>query len=250
MTTIPLGDYVGYCFTEAVRAREIADEYSRHIAEQKSVHPVLRDFSTPRFRVAKLELTIPMVVDDVKFQRVARFVMDRDEFVKILLARAWQARAMAEQELRPPLEPYPDDPRPEPVVDSRAGHAATALYDDLSGNPDPMHPDDIVRIGWTEVFDLTFMESPLLREHRESDVIARLRAQTTRRIVDLVRGRTVLDRLEIEQLPINPLTQVIHDVGDTSSLLSVKAELVEEGFYLRQARDSETGTTHTIVDFE
>jgi hypothetical protein len=248
--SIPLGDYVGYCFTEAVKAREIADEYARRVAQEKSSQPGLSDFSTPRFRIGRLELALPMVVEDVDFQQTARFAADRDEFVEVVLARAEQARALAEQQLRPPLEAPADYPPPSIEVVSRPGRAATALHDQLAANPDPMNPDDIVRIGWAQVFDLACAESPLLVEHRDSDVIGKQREQSTRGVVELVRARTVLDRVQVEQLLISPLTEVVRTVGDPSCVLSVKAELVEEGFFLRQVQDSESGTTHTIVDFE
>lgn len=257
MTTIPLGDYVGHCFTEAVKAREIADEYARHVAEEKSSRPGLRDFSTPRFRIAKLELTIPVVVDDAQVHRAARLRIDRGEFVRLVLARAAQARATAAEQLGLPLEdrleppprpgpvPFPNGPGTDP-----AGRSATALYERLSAHPDLSEPADLVATGWTEVFDLSLTASPALREHLGSDVVADLRRRTAQEVTDLVRARTVLDRPTVEKLMISPLTRVVQEVGEPACLLSIRAELVEEGFYLRQAQDHDTGATHTIVDFE
>ncbi len=39
-------------------------------------------------------------------------------------------------------------------------------------------------------------------------------------------------------------------MGDGSAVLSIQAELIEEGFTLRQVHDPGSDTVHTVVDFE
>ena len=49
MAEITLADYAGYIFIEIVKAREMADRYSRALADVYAQDPVLKHFSVPRF---------------------------------------------------------------------------------------------------------------------------------------------------------------------------------------------------------
>ena len=58
MPEVTLADYTGYILLELTKAREMADAYSREVAERYRNDPVLQHFSTPRFKIPKMELTI------------------------------------------------------------------------------------------------------------------------------------------------------------------------------------------------
>ena len=61
MSEITLSDYTGYIFRELIKARQMSDEYARQVALTYAQDPVLQHFTAPRFKIPKMELTIPVL---------------------------------------------------------------------------------------------------------------------------------------------------------------------------------------------
>ncbi len=181
VTEITLGDYTGYILLEMIKAREMADTYSREVGERYAKDPLMRYFSVPRFKVPKMELTIPVLISGARFKQTVRFDLAIEEFLAIVASRVANVRKSVEL--------------------SRGGGRV---------------PDRIIEISR----------------------LATLSAADPKH------------RTEIENLLVNPETNVVKDGSSDTSVFTVKAELLEEGFFLRSVRDEDAQEVRTIVEFE
>lgn len=248
MPEICLGDYTGYIFTELVRAREMADAYSRTLAQRYADDPVLRFFSVPRYKVPKMELTVPVLISAARFSQLARFDWPAEEFVAAIGSRADDVRAsvaLSRQQLVSRL--------PEQFVERGSGaveEVARKLWEELAANPDPLHPQGIVKSLWPEAFRQTLAESELLDFYEKDDPSQSLLRSTTDQVVDLALSRTVVDRTEIDDLLVDPETNVVTTGSDPHSVFTIRAELQEEAFFLRSIRDDDSGAVTPVVEFD
>lgn len=80
MSEITLSDYTGYIFIEIIKAREMADAYAREVAQRYAQDEVLRHFSAPRFKIPKMNITVPVLISGAKFSQIVRFNMDESVF--------------------------------------------------------------------------------------------------------------------------------------------------------------------------
>jgi hypothetical protein len=287
---VTLGDYTGYILLEMIRAREMADHYSRVVAEKYAADEVMRHFAVPRFKVPKMELTIPVLISGARFTQTLRFDMTLEDFVAAMRQRAQEARARL---VSPPIPGFPGKigpvmpgkldipilvpPTPVPVdrdvdadrdvdrdVDRDAGRdvdrglgEVTALAADfhqqLVDNSDPLRPDTVVAVMWSRIFWTAIDADAPPADAPASSAVAdprqALLAETTQEVLELVRSRTVIDKTQIDNLLINPETNVVKNGSTDSSVFTVSAELLEEAFFLRSVTD-DAGATSTIVEFE
>lgn len=266
MAEITLGDYTGYILLEMIKAREMADAYSRAVAERYAADEVMRHFAVPRFKVPKMELTIPVLISGARFRQVVRFDFTEEDFIRAMQARASEVRTRLLIRRRPGIErPGPIGPigplKPGPVVRALAAREVQSIealakdfYDQLVTNADPLRADVIVTVMWDRIFwsalgvDKPEGEKP--GENGAKDPRAELLAETTREVLELVQSRTVIDKTAIDSLLINPETNVVKNGSSDSSVFTVSAELLEEAFFLRTVREEGTERVTTIVEFE
>lgn len=248
MAEVTLADYAGYILREMVRAREMADEYSRRLAAHYGADPVLSHFAVPRFKTPKMELTIPVLVSGARFREAVEFSVPLEEFTRVMVGRAENARIEAELAgeddvlVRPPVR------RPQPTASLE--ELSVEFHIALVANPNPQQPAPLVAEMWQGIFHQALDVSAELQRFRDSrDGVALLR-RTTQEVLAFVVERTVVSRTEIESLLVNPETHLVENDSSESSVFVVRAELVEEGFYLRSVRDESTGQTRSIVDFD
>lgn len=299
MAEITLADYTGYIFVEIVRARQMADDYSRKVAEVYAADNVLQHFSVPRFKVPKMELTIPVLISGAQFYETTRFNMaflDFRAYIKgqiddiVSSARASSGGPVPvppvpvpppapepepDPELEPPLpppgplppkpkpplppEPEPPWPGPDPWLLSAPRPAAmgVASYDDstiddlvvgfwrqLKENANPSQPADIVRDNWIWIFKRALADAKLVGTYNE------LYEKSLDNVLKKVVTNTVIDRTKLQNLFVNPETNVVKTGSSDTSVFTIKAEIQEEGFFLRSVKDESTGNTRTVVEFE
>jgi hypothetical protein len=246
---VTLGDYAGYVFLEMLKAREMADAYSREVAVRYAGDAVLQHFAVPRFKVPKMELTIPVLISGARFRQTVRFVFPREDFLTAMDQRAAAARSRLERG-RGELPRLGE--RGTRVLDGSAKvrRLAEEFHDRLRDNPDPLRPEPIVTVMWGQIFRTVLSEARLVTFYSENDPRHDLLRETTAEVLELVRVRTVVERTELESLLVNPVTHVVEQGSTDSSVFTVAAELLEEGFYLRTIRDEQTGETTEIVEFE
>jgi hypothetical protein len=253
---ITLGDYTGYILIEMIKAREMADEYSRVVAERYAEDEVMRHFSVPRFRLPKMELTIPILISGARFTQTVRLDFPAEEFVAFIASRADDARATVEFSRGDLLSVVPGRgqsasaaTRPTPAS-AAITKLAQEFHRQLTANPEPLRPDTIVTRMWAQIFRTCLEEAQLLPFYRESDPKHSLLTRTTALVLDTVRRRTVVDRTAIDSLLINPETNVVKDGSSETSVFTINADLVEDAFFLRSVRDEDTKQETKIVEFD
>jgi hypothetical protein len=295
MADITLADYTSYIFIEMVKARQMADNYSREMAEVYAGDPVLKHFSVPRFKLPKLELTIPVLIAGARFKQSLHFNMESDEFdafigglVKDVVSaiRVPAGRVLPRvdppdpsdpetiPEPEPPLPPPPPKPlRPPKPLDAGPSPSSftgprsvamhkygdvsdsicelvTAFWHQLAENPDPSQPANIVREMWTRIFEQALADKDLQKAYDKSNPNNELYHKTLDSVMAKVVTNTVVESTMIQSLLINPETNVVKSGSSDTSVFTIKAEMQEEGFFVRTVRDESTGATHPVVEFE
>ena len=151
MAEVTLADYTGYIFLEIIKAREMADHYSRQVAETYAKDPMMQFFSVPRFKVPKMELTIPVLISGARFKQLIRFNMRRRKFIAYVMGRvqyvvgsvrmknseAFSAAGNSGGSVR--LEDQGEE-YPKSIA-----QLASDFWQYLHDNPDPSQPGNIVR---------------------------------------------------------------------------------------------------------
>ncbi|MEV4702308.1 hypothetical protein [Actinoplanes sp. NPDC049316] len=249
MAEITLSDYAGFILLEIVKAREMADEYSREVAQRYAADEVMRYFPAPRFKMPKLDLALPILISGARFNQTVRFDFPAEDFVTFIADHARGVRVAVElARLRDKglsdLE-LKDPPESRVVQD-----LAIDFHKQLVSNPEPRHPDTLVTLGWTAVVRACLEEADLAGFFARWDGARELLATTMAEVLSTVAERTVVDRTAIDSLLVNPVTNVVKNGSDDASVCTVHAELLEEGVYLRSVQDGEDGRTHAVVEFE
>jgi hypothetical protein len=243
MAEVTLGDYAGYIYLEMIRAREMADEYSRQVAERYRADPVLEHFSVPRFRIPKLDLTVPILVSGVRLRETVRFALTEEEFLKQVSSELDEVTRQIFIRLgqRDPERSF---------VANESLRLAQRLYAELAGDPQRLGLRSIVTLRWPEILLTGLQERRLVEEFRKADRDGELSAGSLQRFLTTVEGHLVVDRTQLESLLVNPETNVVKNGSDESSVFVVKAEITEEGFFIRDIRDGQTGEVRPVVEFE
>lgn len=256
MADVTLSDYAGYIFLEIIKAREMADNYSRDLAKAYAKDEVLRYFSVPRFKVPKIEITIPVLISGARFKQVIRFNMQRKKFLAYINGRVQYVIGTVENArgelMTPPSRPVeaPFDPNKAIAVGTPINPRFVEFWQLLHANPDPSRPDSIVLKMWPSIVEQALNEKNLLEAYKKSNPNNELLNQTLRDILNTVSTNTVIDSTSIKSLLVNPETNVVKNGSSDSSVFTIKAEMLEEGFYIRQVKDDDTGATRPVVEFD
>ncbi len=275
MAEITLADYTGYIFLEIIKAREMADRHSRQLAEVYAQDPVLQHFSVPRFKIPKMELTIPVLISGARFNQVISFKMPRDKFVPAVLGRIKEVVATVRSKLDDPFfKGRPRVPAVDPAIRTsvkgatRAARAAAAVaaatsdaapslaqlaadfWQQLQDNPDPSQPGNVVQQHWTRLFEQALVEQDLMAAYKKLNPGNELYRQSLDDVLRMVTTNTMVDSTTIQSLLINPETNVVKNGSSDTSVFTIKAEMLEEGFFIRQIKDEASGQTRPVVEFE
>lgn len=260
MAEITLADYAGYIFREMIKAREMADTYSRLVAEQYARDAVLKYFSVPRFKVPSMQLTIPVLISGARFAQSARFTMDQETFRNLIMGQVKEVLAAVRRAGGVPVPPRKKiggsvlDPRVPPLVAKAEDGTLAALVDEfwqeLRDNPDPTQPVSIVQQGWAEIFERALADNKLDELRRKTDPENALLKSSTVQILQKVNNNTAIESTRINSLLVNPETQVVKDGSSEASVFVIRADMTEEGFYIHSVKDEETGQSRPVVEFE
>ena len=233
MTEITLSDYVGYIFREIIKAREMADAYSRQVAEEYAKDEVMRHFSVPRFKAPNMDLTIPVLISGARFRQTIRFKMDLEkEFRPFIQGRIADAIAAVKIGKGGLLKP---DARPvgAPGLPSKASATAPTIegqildfHKRLAENPDPSQPDTIVTLMWAGILKTALTDNKLMADYEKSNPNDELLKKTTASVLGVVKTNTVIERTTIENLLINPETNVVKNGSSDASVFTIKANML------------------------
>ncbi len=255
MADITLADYTGYIFVEIIKAREMADRHSRQLAEVYAQDPVLQHFSVPRFKVPKMELTIPVLISGARFKQVIAFGMTQEKFVAYVMGRVKTVISGVKSRLDDPfikLRPIPLALRgtAREAAGASLEQLANDFWQELRDNPDPSQPAGIVQKCWTPMFEQALVEADLMAAYKKANPGNELYRQSLEEVLKTVTAATVVDSTSIQSLLINPETNVVKSGSSDTSVFTLKAEMLEEGFFIRTIKDETTGQTRPVVEFE
>jgi hypothetical protein len=288
MTQITLSDYVGFIFSEIVRARSITDAESKRIALIYKDDEILKNFSVPRFKIPEMELTIPVLVSGARFKNTLKFNPELQPFtdyintrldnvVQTIRIRQTGLATNYEAVKNPvfvgptPITPTLPDalaisakakkatvkatPRaaalpinPVPLV--TLSSLVTGFYNELKSNPDPAAPENLVQVNWARLFDRKLTDAGLVTAYRTLYPNGELFVQTNAEIVTYVKNNTVVSRSEIENLLVNPETQTVKDGSNSDSVFIVKAKIVEDGVFIKEVTDDKGVVRERFVEFD
>ncbi|SHF79193.1 hypothetical protein SAMN05444008_11265 [Cnuella takakiae] len=258
MAEVTLSDYVGYIFAEIVRARELADRESKRIAEIYEKDEVLRRFSVPRFKIPEMDLTIPVLVSGAKFSNTVSLVLERDAFRELLQAKINFVIRTILIRKRPVVFGGIFKPIDLNIPIKRVAAARAAdngkdpvdeFYDQLVANPDPLHPESIIQDKWYEVFALRLQDAKLQEDYNKLFPNNDLYNQTLAEITEQVKASTVIAASRIQNLLVNPETNVVKNGSSDSSVFVVKAKITEEGLFVHTVKEG-NGEEKKVVEFE
>lgn len=305
MPDVTLSDYTGYILRELSKAREMADAYSREVALRYRQDEVLQHFATPRFKIPKMELTIPVLISGARYSQVLAFTMPRPDFDRLLLgqvndvvrkvtlaaapiasvvatpialnlssvllrpnvltaapvtpvvtaaspvAKATRSRAAgkgrgARATVAPPVEATPIAPgRASSLNESVAAfHQALLDHDDLA------HPESVIELHWRNLLARALDAAGQLANYKAQNPKDELGLQALATVTAAIKAAIVVKETTITNLLVSPETNSVKNGSNESSVFTIKAEVLEEGFFIKSIRDDDTGEERQIVEYE
>lgn len=282
MSEITLSDFVGYVFSEMVRARGIADSESKRVAMIYAEDPIMKHFSVPRFKIPEMELTIPVLISGARFSTVYSFVMPQENFasylngkldnviksiqlkdrnINVLLDGTTPVRPISPIRTLEPVTPIlitPTFPTKQAKAPARTAAAKasttsasiTEFYTQLKNNLDASRPENIIQDQWFVIFWQKVQENQLQEQYKLHYPGNDLFKQTLAEITAWVKQNTIVSQTRIENLLVNPETNSVKTESTEASVFTVKAKIIEEGIFIRSVSDEATGKTEFITEFE
>jgi|SRR5215212_1118466 len=242
MAEVLLSDYLAHVFSEIARARDMADRYTKEIAVVYAKDEVLRHFSVPRFKLSKMDLTMPVLVSGVHLSSLIHFRMNRDEFRSFIGARVSDLLALV-LAVKPGVKVNAGSRTEglEPLID--------VLHQELA-IAEPAQAESVLTKHWSGIvakgMEINNIPSELTKLKPVIEQISRALAL----LLESVIGMMVVSKATIEKLLVNPETNVVKDGSSGTSVFTLKAELIEEGVIVKRVKDETTGTESTVVEFE
>lgn len=236
MLEVTLAEYTSHLFQEVVRARQLSDLHSKSVARAYASDEVLQHFPVPRFRIPKVTLSIPVVVERATISQLGQ--VDPDAIISDAIGGIQSMLRLVKQR-RPVLKVKAFGEADRPDVAAFV-HRVLAEHQTM----------DLVAA--SQGLARSFLRSAVasgVGRFVPDDQDKQAAADVGLLIANLCRDALRIDRRGLDALYVNPLTAAVREGGATS-VFTLTAELVEEGFYLRTIRDEESGTTRTVVEFD
>jgi hypothetical protein len=255
MAEITLSDYVGYIFSEIVRARDIADRESKRIALIYAQDQIMQYFSVPRFKIPEMELTIPVLISGARFSTTVNFIMSKGDFKTFITSKLTNIIRSITLKRRD-FNIFVVDRRILGGENKRILKADISegsideFFDLLESNQDPSQPDNIIQEKWYDIFTQRIQEARLAEEYKKHFPNNELFKQTLIEVTEKVKQNTIVSQTKITNLLVNPETNVVKNGSNENSVFIVKAKITEEGIFIKTIRDKDTGEEKQITEFE
>lgn len=272
---ITLSEYLGFVFSEITRARGSADRVSAEIAQAYAADPIMKHFSVPRFKIPEMTVTIPMVVSGAKFSSILKFNAEPAEFSDFVTAeigrailKVYNTAPHSGGDLADIIKEFFHWPH-SPSGAVRAPAAATRksktkaiqqavsvlpdvsdFYNLVTSNLDLNQADKIVEMKYAEIFQNRFAAKRLTNDYKRLYPNDELFVATLAKVQDFVLRHTIVDRVKMENLLVNPETNMVKTLGNDSSILTIMAKISEEGVFVKTLKDRNGQVTSSEVEFE
>jgi len=250
MAEIALSDYLAFVFSEISRARDMADRYSKEIALVYAKDDVLRHFSVPRFKLAKLELNMPVLVSGVEVSSLVKFQMTRDVFRSAVLSKlADVVVSVQTSKLSPGPSPGKGD-GPRPVRTDGIEPSIDVFFDRLAALRDFSGSGEVISNNWTDLSARILAINDIPVESTRGKPVSDLIARSLPAVVEMINANLSVPKITMDKLHINPQTNVVKDGSTDLTVFTIKAELIEEGVIVKSVIDGRTGAESPVVEFE
>jgi hypothetical protein len=264
---ITLAEYLGFIFSEITRARGSADRVSAAIAEAYAADPIMQHFSVPRFKIPEMTVTVPMLISGAKFSSVLKLNAEPAEFADFVNVEVGGAMLKVHNA-------RPDAPRGNAkLINEMFSRAASAsvrsksttktsestgpvpsdvseFYDLVVSKLNAGQADSVVAAKYPDIFRTRFEAKRLGDEYKKLFPKDELLVDSLARVQSFVTAHTVVDRVRMENLLVNPETNVIKTLGNEFSVFTVTAKISEEGVFVKSIKDDRGKTTSAAVEFE
>lgn len=269
---ITLSEYLGFIFIEITNARVMADQESARIAELYSKNPLLEKFSVPRFKIPEMELNVPVVISGAKYSSTMIFSEKKENFIAqiqnelAIAVRKMQIKKgkvnidfslIKDKDFNILIDPKlikPQDAkgaRKVGVQDAKEDEQIVLFFDALKSNPVPDRPEEIVTLHFARLFNQRFEEKALIKDYKEFYPKNELFLESVAQVLSYVRNKTIVEKNKIDNLLVNPETNIIREEASDLSVFSIKAKITEEGIFVKTIRDKESNKIISAdVDFE
>lgn len=238
MGDIALSDYLAYVFQEISKARTMADHYTKEVAAAYASDDVLRHFPVPRFKIAKLDLTLPVFVSAVQINPVANLEITEQELKQAMTAAVASVVNAPTPGIIAKAIPIPVD------VDDAS---IAVIHKKL--NTSNERPEVAVKAHLTGLVMEVFKKNGIKKDLSKGPSSEILDAKAVE-LADVIRKKLTITKGTVNGLLVNPETNVVKTGGATAPLLTIRAELLEEGLFVKSVRDEATGKETSIVEFD
>lgn len=275
MAEITLSDYVGFIFSEITRARDHADRVSKEIALVYAQDEILKSFSVPRFKIPEMELTIPVIISGAKFSTSLVFNMQQTLFSNFITNKMNNAirtillkknnvikdfTVIVKDDFKRPIfirDRFIVRPLPvrggatenKPLKAEALDPVILSFYEELKSSTDPANPENLAQLRWAQIFNKQITDSNLLADYKTQNPNNELFIQSLADVVSMIKANTIVSSTKIDNLMVDPETNVVKNLSSETSIFTIKAKIMEEGIFIRTIKD-EDGTEKPVVEFE
>jgi hypothetical protein len=237
MAQIKLSEYTGFLVSELVKARVMSDAQSLEIQQQYLDHPILKSFPVPRFRASKISLTVPLVLESIQTRDIGRFQIEKEYFKREVSYRLKKLMRVVKPE-RPDFGDVVNRPSP-PVVPRATSRASSrdlkvqqeiyeAFWDSLSNSESELERVTLLEEVWRSVVGKELSRQNLIEENKLRFPRNEAFVESLRDLESFVSRHVIVDKTALENILINPETEAVKRIGDSS--FQIHVELSEEAF--------------------
>jgi hypothetical protein len=240
---VTISEYLGYLFSEITRARQLADRESVEIAKVYAKDPYLKYFSVPRFKVPELNLSIPVLVSEAKYQGVFSIQMEESSFLKLyqedLFMDLLQV-GLTNRDVNPFKAHF---------------EAIKDMFNKLKKSIETQSFDNIGKYVGEWILKIRDFTIHLLTKEGiypkyqakfpNDDLLIRFHSKMQK----IIESSIKVVSSKLNDVFVNPETSIVKDGTSDTSFFRINAKVVEEGIFIESVKDDRGGSV-PVINFE
>lgn len=262
MAQITLSEYLGFIFSEIARARAGADLVSKQIAIEYAADPILKEFSVPRFKVPEMDLTIPVIISGALYTNALKLNISLTDFNNIVTGKlndllltltirkggpgggggGGGGGGRPGNDLLTKLLP--------PASIKIVQEMISSFHQALSKENDLHDIDAIVLKTWDPIFDTVVDDSKLRDQYTKMFPNDELFNKSYLELLNKIKANVVVVSNKIQNLLVNPETNIVKNESTDATVFVVKAKVKEEGIFIKTVKDPDTNQEKQVVEFD